>query len=93
MQALPSAPQRSPLFILSWLAPTPANPTPPHPTHPHPARSYGWRWLQSYQEIEYKFTSLDKTTMSNVAAKSPRLWAHAVVTWVVSFFVYWWLWK
>ncbi|KAL4853137.1 CSC1-like protein [Chlorella vulgaris] len=55
--------------------------------------TYGWMWLQSYQEIKYKFSSLDKTTIANVTAGSARLWAHAVVTYVVSFFIYYWLWK
>ena len=44
-------------------------------------------------QVDYKFTSLDKTTISNIPPRSPRLWAHAVITWVVSFFVYMCLWK
>lgn len=55
--------------------------------------TYGWRWDQAYQQVDYKFTSLDKTTISNIPPRSPRLWAHAVITWVVSFFVYMCLWK
>lgn len=41
----------------------------------------------------YTFTSLDKTTISNIPAKDSMLWAHAVITWAVTFVVYWWLWK
>ena len=54
---------------------------------------YGWKWDSSYQEVKYTFTTLDKTTISNIAARSPRLWAHAVLTWAVSFVVYWILWR
>ena len=35
----------------------------------------------------------DKTTISNIPAKDSMLWAHAVITWAVTFVVYWWLWK
>lgn len=35
----------------------------------------------------------DKTTISNIPAKDSMLWAHAVITWAVTFAVYWWLWK
>uniref|UniRef100_A0AAD5H1R9 ERD4-related membrane protein n=1 Tax=Chlorella ohadii TaxID=2649997 RepID=A0AAD5H1R9_9CHLO len=41
----------------------------------------------------YTFTSLDKTTISNIPSRDPALWAHAVITWAVTFVVYWWLWK
>lgn len=70
----------------------------PHHAHlsrpcPPAACRYGWRWDASYQEIKYEFTDLDKTTMSNISSRSPSLWAHAVVTWVVSLIMYFWLWK
>jgi hypothetical protein len=42
---------------------------------------------------KYTFTSLDKTTISNIPSHSSMLWAHAVITWAVTFVAYWWLWK
>ncbi|PSC73975.1 ERD4-related membrane isoform B [Micractinium conductrix] len=71
----------------------PPLPTPEEALNNASYARYGWRWDASYQEIKYEFTDLDKTTMSNISSRSPSLWAHAVVTWVVSLIMYFWLWK
>ena len=36
---------------------------------------------------------LPTATIANIPPRSPRLWAHAVLCWVLSFFIYYWLWK
>lgn len=56
-------------------------------------RTYGWMWDSSYQEMKYTFSNLDKTTIANIPSRSARLWAHAVIAWLVTFVCYRWLWK
>lgn len=63
-----------------------------NPPTPWP-RSYGWKWDSGYQEAKYTFSNLDKTTIANVSSRSARLWAHAIITWLVTFVCYRWLWK
>lgn len=50
-------------------------------------------WDSSYQEMKYTFSNLDKTTIANIPSRSARLWAHAVIAWLVTFVCYRWLWK
>ena len=45
---------------------------------------YGWKYDDSYTVTNYYFTDLDTTTMANVPEGSDRLYAHCVLTWVVS---------
>jgi len=54
---------------------------------------YGWRYDDSYTVTKYYFTDLDKTTMTNVPSKSPRLWAHCILTWVVTLVALWQFWR
>ena len=53
---------------------------------------YGWRYDDQYTAVKYTFTDLDKTTMANIAPRSPRLYGHAVLTWMVTGIVLWRLW-
>jgi hypothetical protein len=54
---------------------------------------YGWKYDDGYSVNNYAFTDLDKTTMANIADGDDKLYAHAVVTWAVSLFAFWLLWK
>ncbi|KAL6782290.1 hypothetical protein ACKKBG_A06245 [Auxenochlorella protothecoides x Auxenochlorella symbiontica] len=54
---------------------------------------YGWRYDSDFTSVSYSFTNLDKTTMANISDRSPRLWAHAVVVWMVTFFTFYVLWS
>eukprot|EP00887_Chlorella_sp_A99_P001230 scaffold14.g1230.t1 len=54
---------------------------------------YRWRYDGKSQVVSYTFSSLDKTTMANIAPGSPRLYAHAVITWLVSLHVLRLLWR
>ena len=40
------------------------------------------------QATEYVFTNLDKTLMTNVADRDPRLWVHLLSSYVISFVVW-----
>lgn len=42
-------------------------------------------WVQA---TEYVFTNLDKTLMTNVADRDPRLWVHLLSSYVISFVVW-----
>lgn len=55
--------------------------------------NYGWRYDQNYLIISYTFTELDKTTLANIENGSPRLYAYVVLTYVVSAFTMWQLWR
>ncbi|KAH7620097.1 hypothetical protein Ndes2526B_g05351 [Nannochloris sp. 'desiccata'] len=54
---------------------------------------YGWRYDDDYVIQKYYFTDLDKTTMANVPPKSSRLYAHSVLTWVVTAIALWRIWS
>jgi len=53
---------------------------------------YGWRYDDEWIIIRYSFTDLDKTTMANMPARSSRLYAHAVLAWVVTAIALWRIW-
>lgn len=55
--------------------------------------TYGWRYDPNYQQVEYEYSNLDKTTISNLAARDPKLWAHAVIAYLVTLFAYWHWWR
>lgn len=55
--------------------------------------NYVWFYDQSYTITEYTFTNLDKTTMANVQPRSSRLYAHALMTWLISFVAMWQFWR
>jgi hypothetical protein len=54
---------------------------------------YDWRYNEDYTIQKYYFTDLDKTTMANVAPESSRLYAHSLLTWVVSGLALWRIWS
>ena len=54
---------------------------------------FGWRYNANYQAVAYHFSSLDRTTLANVPPGSPRLFAHALVTWLVSLYALRLLWR
>jgi hypothetical protein len=43
--------------------------------------------------VSYELSNLDKTTMSNIAARSSLLYAHAVVAWAVTAYSLWIFWR
>lgn len=59
---------------------------------PHTQR-YGWRYDADYVTVKYHFTDLDKTTMANISDRSPRLWAYAIIAYVVTGIAFWVLWR
>ena len=63
------------------------------PTLPPAPPEYVWYYDSSYVPNNYMFTDLDKCTLSNVPARSPKLYAHAIITWVVTIIVFVQLWR
>lgn len=51
--------------------------------------NYTWIYDENYKVVQYDLTALDKTTMTNIPEKSNYLYAHAIVTWAVTFLVLW----
>lgn len=76
---------------LKWwerLPDVPPLPTPEEALGPAYA-NYTWIYDDKYQVVQYDLTALDKTTMTNIAKESDYLYAHAVVTWLVTILVMW----
>ncbi|KAI7841239.1 hypothetical protein COHA_005076 [Chlorella ohadii] len=63
------------------------------PPAPAGVEWFGWRYDASYQAVQYRFSDLDKVTMSNIEAGSKRLYAHAVLAWAVSLYALRLLWR
>lgn len=55
--------------------------------------NYGWRYDDAYTTISYYFSDLDKTTMANIPAGSDSLYAHALITWLVTAVCMWQFWR
>ncbi|KAL4447960.1 hypothetical protein ABPG75_005179 [Micractinium tetrahymenae] len=90
VHGLPPAPA-----ALEWWEYAPDVPLLPQPGEvlgPNYTR-FGWRYQADYQAVVYRFSDLDKTTMANVEAGSPRLYAHAVLAWAVTLFTLWLLYR
>ena len=51
--------------------------------------NYTWIYDENYKVVQYDLTALDKTTMTNIAKKSSKLYAHAVMTWFLTILVLW----
>lgn len=51
--------------------------------------NYTWIYDENYKVVQYDLTELDKTTMTNIPTRSNYLYAHAIVTWVVTILVLW----
>lgn len=55
--------------------------------------TYGWRYDVSYTSSNYHFSSLDKITLSNIPDRSDRLYAHAVIAYVVTIIMFAHVWS
>ena len=51
--------------------------------------NYTWIYDENYKIVKYDLTDLDKTTMTNVPAKSNKLYAHAIMTWFLTILILW----
>lgn len=51
--------------------------------------NYTWIYDENYKVVKYDLTALDKTTMTNIPTQSNKLYAHAIMTWVLSILVLW----
>ena len=80
----------APPGLLWWerLPDVPPLPTPESVLGPA-YENYTWIYDDKYQVVQYDLTALDKTTMTNIEEKSDSLYAHAIVTWVVTALVVW----
>lgn len=63
------------------------------PALPPAPPNFTWSYASEYVPENYVFTDLDKTTLSNIPARSIKLVAHAIIGWVVTFVVFFQLWR
>ncbi|BDA46964.1 CSC1-like protein At4g02900 [Coccomyxa sp. Obi] len=81
---------------LEWWHYKPGVPPLPHPSeffHSDKYKSWGWRYDQNFQVVDYTFSKLDFTTMANISGGDQRLWVHLLSSWVISWFVWRLLWR
>ncbi|KAK9919147.1 hypothetical protein WJX75_009706 [Coccomyxa subellipsoidea] len=81
---------------LEWWHYRPGVPPLPHPSqyfHNETYKSWGWRYDQNFQVVDYTFSKLDLTTMANISGGDQRLWVHLLSAWVISWFVWRLLWR
>ena len=71
-----------------YKADVPPLPDPKTYFHNQSYARWGWRRDPNFQATEYVFTNLDKTLMTNVADRDPRLWVHLLSSYVISFVVW-----
>ena len=63
------------------------------PALPPAPPNFVWYYSADNVPSDYQFSDLDKTTLSNVPQRSTKMIAHAIFTWVVTFFVFFQLWR
>lgn len=51
--------------------------------------NYTWIYDENYKIVKYDLTELDKTTMTNISERSNYLYAHAIVSWVLTILILW----
>jgi hypothetical protein len=53
----------------------------------------GWQYDDKYQLQSYTFSGIDKASLSNVPSRDARLYAYAIMAYVVTFICFWLWWR